>query len=250
MGFTLIEMMVVIGLVALLASMALPSIVTLMNAGADAQAYNLIAAQLTFARALAIERVSFAGVHCQIADARVGGGTTGPLLRPKQEDVCYSGIVTLDDVTKQFKGYDSPKPVPGGIGLGQVVSAMSGDTATVGASATDPYTGDAGKKEYFTTFTVVFTASGTVVRSVDGGKVVYWADDPLFKADTSTTDIAGTRQLWHLGYANNHYGTTALTLFEMRRYAPLLPAERLTYLNQSAQLLPLNAYTGQLYVRE
>jgi prepilin-type N-terminal cleavage/methylation domain-containing protein len=256
-GFTLIEMMVVIGLVALLAAMALPSIVSLLSAGADAQAYNLIAAQLTFARALAIERVNFAGVHCQIADAPDPADAT-KLLRPKQEDVCYSGVVLIDDANtntgsqKLFTGYTAPKPVPGGIGLGQVVTAVSsGDTATVGTSDTSPYTGNAGDKVKFTTFTVVFTASGTVVRTVDGGLVVYWGNDPLFRvAAALSTDIAGRRQLWDLTNANNHYGATAIALFEMRRYAPMSSADRLTYLNASAQLLPLNTYTGQLYQRE
>ena len=253
-GFTLIEMMVVIGLVALLAAMALPSIVTLMSAGADAQAYNLIAAQLTFARALAIERVNYAGVHCQIADAMDAGN----LLRPKEEDICYTGVVFVDDSntntsgTKLFTGYNTPKQVPGGIGLGKVCTAMGGDTATVGTSDTAPYQNDAGVKQNFTTFTVLFAASGTAVRSVDGGMVSYWQSDPLFTDNPKSTDISGTRRLWDYNTANNHYATTAIALFEMRRYGPstLMSSDRINYLNDNAQLLPLNTYTGQLYVRE
>jgi prepilin-type N-terminal cleavage/methylation domain-containing protein len=277
-GFTLIEMMVVIGLVALLAAMALPSIVTLLSAGADAQAYNLIAAQLTFARALAIERVNYAGVHCQIADAKVAGA----LVRPKQEDVCFTGIVFIDDANantngsittanpnggnRKFTGYSVPKPVPGGIGLGQVVTAMaSGETATVDAATTTAcsYTGDAGYKPVFTTFTVVFNANGTVVRSNDAtnsGKVEFWDSDPLFKVPTTTSagDVIGSQQLWDIlnaNKANNQYGATAIALFEMKRYAPVASATGTStgpkeYLNGSAQLLPLNTYTGQLYLRE
>jgi prepilin-type N-terminal cleavage/methylation domain-containing protein len=253
-GFTLIEMMVVIGLVALLAAMALPSIVTLMSAGADAQAYNLIAAQLTFARALAIERVNYAGVHCQIADAKDGSN----LLRPKEEDMCYTGIVFVDDSNtntsagKLFTGYSTPKQVPGGIGLGKVSTAMGSDVATVGTSDTAPYQNDAGVKENFTTFTVLFTASGTAVRSVDGGVVNFWQNDPLFTDNPKSTDISGSRRLWDYTNANKHYATTAIALFEMRRYGPstLMSSDRIGYLNDNAQLLPLNTYTGQLYIRE
>jgi hypothetical protein len=245
-------MMVVIGLVALMAAMALPSIVSLMNAGADAQAYNLIAAQLTFARSLAIERVNYAGVHCQVADAKDSTG----LLRPKQQDVCYSGIVFVDDSngftspTKLFTGYNAPKQVPGGIGFGKVCTAMSGDGATVGTDEKAPYTSDAGTQEKFTTFTVLFTSTGTAVKSVDGQTVRFWTKDPLFLDNPKAADIAGSRKLWELTNADDHFAVTAMCLFEMRRYAPVSPADRISYLNDNAQFLPLNNQTGQLYIRE
>ena len=68
-GFTLLEMMVVIGLVSMMVAMSLPSVVALFDAGADAQAYNLITAQLTAARAQAVVGNTYSGIHIQLADA-------------------------------------------------------------------------------------------------------------------------------------------------------------------------------------
>ena len=50
----MVELIVVIGVIVLLASISLPSIATLFTSGSEAQAYNLFQAQLAAARALAV----------------------------------------------------------------------------------------------------------------------------------------------------------------------------------------------------
>ena len=64
-AFTLIELVVVIGIIALILAILTPSLIGMFNAGADIQAVNMLAAQLTAARALAIRENSYVAVHVQ-----------------------------------------------------------------------------------------------------------------------------------------------------------------------------------------
>jgi type II secretory pathway pseudopilin PulG len=65
--------MIVLGLVILIASAATPSIVRIIDQNASAQAFNLMAAQLRAARAIALLNHSYAAVHHQMADYEVEG---------------------------------------------------------------------------------------------------------------------------------------------------------------------------------
>jgi prepilin-type N-terminal cleavage/methylation domain-containing protein len=250
-GFTLMEMVVVIGLVALMASLALPSIMALYNSGADSQAYNLIAAQLTAARALAIEKATYAGVHVQLADA---GKTLGSkeLLRPDQENLCYSAIVLYNPRKRQFNIYSQPRQVPKPIAFGKLAE----ETVDAGGAS---YKGRAGTKEVFTTFTVVFSPRGSAVKSVNGQPVEFDYHDRVFSdegVDPNDLLITGSQRLWHMdpnmttSYCQKQYAVTALTLFDMGEYLGVQAGKRTKYLNENAQFLPLNVHTGQLLPRE
>jgi len=140
-GFTLLEMMVVIGLVSLMVSMSLPSVIALFNAGADAQAYNLVSAQLTVARARAVVGNTYAGVHVQLADAPLIETDTAQnptLLRPELAGVCFSGIITYDPNTgaRSFDLTAAPKRVPGAIVFGYASEAVTGTDPDGGLEAT------------------------------------------------------------------------------------------------------------------
>ena len=239
-AFTLMEMLVVVALVTLMATLALPSILALYNAGADKQAYNLIAAQLTAARARAIEESTFAGLHIQLADAREGGTTD--LLRPDFENICFSGIILYDRRKRCFGVEGQPRRLPGSIAFGKIC----GDTV----DGSD-YSGDAGDLAKFTTFSVVFTPLGSAVRNIHGGKVFFDSRHPAFsddRVDPNDLLITGSQRLWHVEDANDHFPVTAMTLFDVGDY---LGASSATgYLNDSAQFLPLNIHTGQLLSRE
>ncbi|MGB2824952.1 MAG: prepilin-type N-terminal cleavage/methylation domain-containing protein [Phycisphaerae bacterium] len=250
-GFSLMEMVVVIGLVALMASLALPSIIALYNAGADAQAYNLIAAQLTAARALAIEKATYAGVHVQLADAKDGAR----LLRPDMENVCYSAIVLYDSRMRRFDIYGQLRRVPGSMAFGKLTerTVNSGDGT---------YRSDAADKEVFTTFTVVFSPRGSAVKSVHGSPVWFNGEHPIFSdagVDTNTLRVTGSQRLWEWANVDPNgsagqddcWAVTALTLFDIGDYlGGANPSARVKYLNESAQFLPLNVHTGQLFMRE
>ncbi|MDY6913530.1 MAG: prepilin-type N-terminal cleavage/methylation domain-containing protein [Planctomycetota bacterium] len=225
-GFTLIELLTVMGIIVLLAGIALPSVVGLFRAGADAQAYNLLAAQLTAARALAIQESTYAGVHVQLAD---------PDENPSLEGVCYASIVIYSGSSQfgQAPGY-IPRRIPGGMAFGELSNTFvnsSGDYQ--GLSDIDD----------FTTFTIVFSPSGSVVVNVAGGNVQFNTNDNLF--DDTSPNIA----LWDATDANDDTeGVSAVTMFHYSTFNKT--GDRAAYLNESGQFLPVNVYTGQLFQRQ
>jgi len=261
-GFTLLEMMVVIGLVALMASMALPSIIALFNSGTDAQAYNLISAQITAARAKAVLSSTYAGVHVQMADA-LNDAEDG-LLRPELKEVCFSGLIVYDSEKKYFDLIPgmAPQRIPGNIAFGYASEAVTGNNraglactleATIGNSASSLFEGAAAENmTKFTTFSVIFNPLGAVTRFVNGDPIKFNDQSPIFN-DVATTDVTrfGAKRLWRLvniGYVQDRYGTTAITMFDVAEYSSA--SNKVAYLNENAQLLPLNVHTGQLYKRD
>ncbi len=268
-GFTLLEMMVVIGLVSLMVSMSLPSVIALFNAGADAQAYNLIAAQLTAARARAVVGGTYAGIHVQLADAplvETDSAEFPTLLRPELQGVCFSGMLKYDPNTRSFDLLAAPTRVPGVIAFGYASKGItssgttSGLEATLGESSDNPFTNAAGTLSKFTTFSVIFNPFGAVTRFVDGEAIKLNPQSKIF-SDYSVSlidrDLYGSQRMWRMttaGSSFNHvqdrYGVTALTLFDFTEYeAAGSETKRLTYLNENAQVLPLNVHTGQLFKR-
>jgi prepilin-type N-terminal cleavage/methylation domain-containing protein len=274
-GFTLLEMMVVIGLVALMASMALPSIVALFNSGADAQAYNLISAQFTAARAKAVLSSTYAGVHGQMADAL--NETADPLrqpdapLRPELANVCFSGLISYYPANYFAPStpacFDlipgmSPQRIPGNVAFGyasEMVTAPAGVLrpgtldATIGDSASSLFEGAAaGNITKFTTFSVIFNPLGAVTRFINGDPIHFNDQSPAF-VDADPTYVArfGSKRLWRLAntdYVQDRYGATAITMFDVSEY--MAASSKVAYLNENAQLLPLNVHTGQLYRRD
>lgn len=237
-GFTLVELMIVVSLIILVLSIALPTMVGLFRAGADAQAANLTAAYLTGARGLAVRDATYAGVKVQIG--------AGPIA----EGACYIAIVQQRDGNAfgVADGY-APLRLPGGMCLGLV------DDDTVNGSAFD--SAAVANPDVFCSFTVLFSPSGKVVRLVDPttanptGNIVYRGNDALFnQQDPNDTWI------WDINVANTTAGTgkpgaTAMTLFDYGVYqAQADDAAKAAYLNQNGQFLPVNVHTGQLFPRK
>jgi len=270
-GFTLLEMMVVIGLVSLMVSMALPSVIALFNAGADAQAYNLITAQLTAARAQAVVGSTYAGIHVQMADAplsEIDAAQNPTLLRPKLAGVCFSGMLNYDPNigARSFDLVSAPVRIPGAIAFGYASQEVTGTNrdglqctleATLGENSNAPFTGVAGTLRKFTTFSVIFNPVGAVTRFVDGGPVRLNPQSRAFSdygvVDPADLELYGSQRIWRLtntDYVQDRYGVTALTMFNIAEYeSAASDAKRLEYLNENAQVLPLNIHTGQLYKR-
>lgn len=270
-GFTLLEMMVVIALVALMASMALPSVIALFNSGADAQAYNLISAQFTAARARAVVSNTYAGVHMQMADAL--NGTSDPLrspddlLRPELDGVCFSGLIVYDSERRWFDLMPgmAPQRIPGNVSFGYASEAISGKDnicrldATIGDNESSPFTGVSDNVRKLTTFSVIFNPLGAVTRFANGDPIHFNDQSPdtsrgqseIF-TDAATTDVVrfGSKRLWRLAntdYVQDRYGTTAITMFDIADY--LSASNKVGFLAENAQLLPMNVHTGQLYGR-
>ncbi|MBL7133291.1 MAG: hypothetical protein ISS78_04280, partial [Phycisphaerae bacterium] len=143
-GFTLIELMVVLVLVMLISAIALPSVARIFDSGADAMAYNLISAQLESARMYALENGTPAGIHVQLAD---------PAENPDLEGVQYVTVIarsnapqevdsgtassgaasTLTDLTKTWEVNDQTDhlvQITGGLGSGQTRTIQSNTADT------------------------------------------------------------------------------------------------------------------------
>ena len=146
-GFTLVELLVTITLVAIVLGVTIPSVAKLFASGATAQASNMLTAQLSIARMLAITEGTYAGVHVQLSD------------RADSED-CYLAVLwddptTPDDHSLSLPKGQQPKKVPSG--------AAFADLATVNDAIDSPGMLDEDGLEDLTTFTVLFDSTGVMV---------------------------------------------------------------------------------------
>ena len=242
-GFSLIELMVVIALIMLISGATLPSIITIFNAGAEAQAYNLLTAQLTAARALAIQEATYTAVHVQRAD------TSQPYLA-HMTDAFFSAVMIYDGASSQFNlapGF-IPRKLPGAAAFGEIDAAAPGYKSLAQANLED-----------FTTLSIVFSPNGSVVRNVDGNDIQFNQNDFIFNNALPTDET----RLWDPTFANadtdaasdsslapGEDGTTAVVVFDfpMLRAIPAGTA-RTDYLDQNSRLVPVNIHTGQLFER-
>ena len=241
-AFTLIEMMVVLALIVLIATSVLPSAIGLFTAGAEAQAYNVLSAQLSAARALAITEGTYAGVHVQRADPDATGLNNAFFLAVMiARDVDVAGTWE-----KQFvlaDGFD-PRRLPGSMTFGEVSGThydINGDYVDI----SDPAEVDA-----FTTFTIVFSPTGAVVRHVNLQDIQFDNTHDIFSGTTSG------RALWDPDMANENPsggsdgepGATAVVLFDYAKFRELSgDAARDDFLKASGRLIAVNIYTGQLF---
>ncbi len=237
-GFTLIELIVVISVIGAAMALAVPSMMALFSSGADKQAYNLLTAQMTAARAVAIENGEYAGVHVQMSSE------TDPYDRN-----CYSTVVekvsTSDSFTPAANFY--PEAMPGKMAFGQINSRFVSGSSYISGQF------DGSSLDDFTTFTIVFASDGRLTRQVlkssTGGMIdIQFASSALF---------SGTTQVWNLTTANadtdgggtGEQGANAATMFKYTDLLSKTSAQRTEYLNDYGQFLPVNYYTGQLFQR-
>jgi len=238
-AFTLIELLVVLGIILLVIGTAAPSVVNLFGAGADSQAYNILAAQLTGARAVAIRRATYAAVHCQLAD--LGG----------MEDRCYVAILWDDPGTAAHEFSlapdHMPRELPGGMAFGQITDSF---VAPDGSYPYDEFDApDESELRDFTRFTIVFSPTGSVVKRVAGGPVAF-SDGP---GDIFFPGAATSAGLWRTpNQLQDQSGVTAVALFNYAEARSALP-NAAGYLNRQApppQWILINMCTGQLFARQ
>lgn len=238
-AFTLVEMLVVIGIIILIASISLPTIINIFRSGADSQAYNVVTAQLAAARSLAIVSSSYAMVHFQPAD-----NTTDSNIKDTT-DWCavmiYKNIGSAQNPNCKFvlaDGY-TPRRMPGSMGFGEISNSF----VSVNAYQ-DAVTNNSGKD--FMTFNVIFSPRGQVTKTVGGAAVSFDSNDPIF---------SGGGSIWNSGTANNgRQGASAMTMFDFGMFYQFAAGGKTTeaknLLNQNGQFLPVNIYTGQLFPRQ
>ncbi len=254
-GFTLIELIVVMGIIVLIAGIALPSITSLMESSADKQAYNILAGQLRAARALAIRKGTFAGVHIQPANASESENPDIDEFR----DTFFSAVVEFKEI-RDFRAGNKMKPaavvdlaegfepiaMPEGIGF--ISLDMRKDAffdKNTGEFNPDPWHWD----ERATAITILFSPEGRLVRSIYRNSVAIDPDGDL---------TTGSGALWETvrglptqkSYNSPNDCSNGVVLIEYRNYENISKHAMDSYLWQNAQFLPVNPHTGMLYPRE
>lgn len=225
-GFTLIELMVVAALLAMLLGATIPSMVSLFSSGADSQAVNLMSAQLTAARALAMRHNTYAGVHVQMGVAYNGS-------TPEDTSNCYIGIIKKNSTTGIYEIVDGYpiQPVPGTMAFGQVSEDFL-----------DGNEYDINNLREFCRFSIVFSPTGSLVVE----NVTFDEGHAVFVGSSDAEETAIWRQPSE--FDNPHPpSVTAVTVFDFQQAKMF--GNIAEYLNENGQFLPINVHTGLLHPR-
>ncbi len=137
----------------------------------------------------------------------------------------------------------TPQPMPGSMAIGDATNfSSSGNWQTITDEELTGIGLTSGDR-CFTRFSMIFTSTGVLVRTVGGDEVKFKiSGDGLF---------SGATKLWQpLPENESEEGSTALTIFNYGYVRTLTFAQRQTHLNEAAQYLPINFYTGMLYLRK
>jgi len=267
-GFTLLEMAVTLTVILLAATLVVPSVGKMLASSADTEAFNLLAAQLTAARAEAISQSTYAGIHVQLHGTPRTSETKG----------AYTMVIIYDRDKALFKRPEHflPHRLPGMMAAGELSSDPNASISFI--SNQDPGTyrnlGDNNLPD-FCSFSVIFSPDGTVVSQVRneddtpsnirfmrrmgdnaGADPAFWA--MFVKLDTEDNDRDGntnehdpndTTGFWRFEDTDNESGVSAFTLFDYGELQSLDSGQRANYLDESGQFMPVNMHTGQLFDR-
>jgi len=233
-GFTLLELAVTLTVILLAATLVVPTIGRLLASSADKEAFNLVAAQLTAARAEAVTRSTYAGIHVQLGAPQ------------HMSEKTYSMVIVYNTTSKVFERAKNffPHSLPGRMAMGELSTTF---ITTPPANVQNPVSeyrnlSDARIPD-FCAFSVIFSPDGAVVPQVDDRNVRFAAGDPMF--NSGNTDA----YLWKHVFADNEPGVSAFTLFDYREIKTRDAAARAAYLDDNGQFMPVNMHTGQLFDR-
>jgi len=227
-GFTLIEMMAVVGIIALVTAMVLPTVARLFRASSDEQARQILSAALTGARAKAIEDAEYRIVHVQVGKE---GSTWVCSMAGRDEGrgMEFGGVGLL-----------WPRRIPGRIAFGGIAAKFL---------LADGYRENLtdGVLEDFTEFNIGFSPDGMVVTDINGAAFALDSTSPVFGMD-DTGPAIWDRYRWA------EFGVRAVTYFpypELRSRPattndPELEETRTAYLNANSQFLALSPLTGRV----
>ena len=191
-GFTLIELLVVISIIVLIATSALPGIMKILRSGGESQGYNLVAAQLMGARAVAIEKSTYSALHIQWVDQKDVDALAAiiPAGGPKLtvEPGCWVAVLEWRNADTTgatsspawFLAEDyTPHKLPGTIAAGEIrttnevngISPTESEFVTSGAIPTYINLDTPEHLNDFMSLTIIFAPDGSVVKHVQGKSV-------------------------------------------------------------------------------
>ena len=263
-GFTLIEMLVVVGIIAIMVSLVMPAGSSMIQSHRKSSAQNLIKTSLAQAQAYAAKERKYAGIRFQLA----GGGRQYLILVEAKRVVITDGnsygAWNFYDLMDLYVPVDNVQP-----------TAMPTGTVVLNASELD-FDIDANTEvedwelEGATTFCVIFSPSGQLVKKpaqcgprVDPTvtQLEYLAyanlDDKIFVGTEIMPPREGLPLSGDLICLNNSprpvkYSQTGLLLFQLKELEEMDPVERYDYIMDSlvSKALMINVYTGKLIEQE
>ncbi len=139
-----------------------------------------------------------------------------------------------------------PSSMAAGALNGRSVNTSTNDFQPNGVGGTGDKAQDQEAMEDFTTFNVIFGTTGSLVTRVGGEDVAFSMFSQLFDGENRiwSYDLA-TRDDDQNGQPGEG-GTEAITTFDFGRFRTTQAEARVKYLNDTAQLLPINVQTGLL----
>lgn len=264
-GFTLIEMLVVVGIIAIMVSLVMPAGSSMIQSHRKSSAKNLIKTSLAQAQAYAAKERKYAGIRFQL-DA---SGRQYLILVEAKRIVISNGSVIpgawdFYDLMDLYVPVDNVQP-----------TAMPTGTVVLNASELD-FDIDANTEvedwelEDATTFCVIFSPSGQLVKkpaqcgprvdpTVTQLEYLVYAnlDDTIFVGTEIMPPREGLPLSGDLICLNNSprsvkYSQTGLLLFQLKELEEMSPIERYDYIMDSlvSKALMINVYTGKLIEQE
>jgi len=239
-GFTLLELAVTLTVILLAATMVVPSVAKMLASSADTEAFNLVAAQLTAARAEAVSGATYAGIHVQLGAPQ------------KMSDQAYSMVIQYDEGSGVFRRPANffPHRVPGKMAFGELSASFIQTALPTAQNPNPPSTYRNLRDQFlpdFCAFSVIFSPYGSVVSKVNNASIRFDPNDAMFNSSNNDT------YLWAFAVANEQAGEEGISAFTMFDYAELSTRDqggRAQYLNDNGQFMPVNMHTGQLFDRQ
>ena len=244
-SFTLAELLVAIGIIALLVAIAVPTVGAMFKGANEAKAINTIKSALSLGRTIATQKQTYAGVRFQ-RNAHNGKFYAVIILHDPLATNLANGFLAAPGV--------KPMPLPQGIGL----------VAMVPNSDSDLNSSD--EIEDHHTFSIVFGAQGNVVvhkvrvRNRDGESETndsskdgifntpnnVEADPPfgMFYQDSKAQGDPGPGSydpIYH-----EEFSTLGLYIADLARFDTYTNNKYSGYLADQVDLMHLNVYTGEV----
>ncbi len=235
-GYTMAELVLVVAVIAMLMVLILPSISTMFSAGSFEQAQVVMAATLSSARALAIEKQTYALVHVH-PDPREGKFWLVTMLFNPDNGrfVVAPGV--------------RPYRLPGDVGAGEISDTfVQGGNYTVAVNDNDSDGVDDWRD--FITFNVIFAPDGALASDVNGGPPLLDENSPIFLDAAHGGlfhDEMYNAEMYNAAVVNED-GVRAVTLFDFKELN--VTEDRTIPLNEAGQFLVINPYTGKFLPTE